>query len=68
MFEGYYIQPVFKNNFFLKLGGKFYDYEYTGSGNPLGAPVKISDATAFDTLFPVADKVTDLYLSATLRF
>jgi hypothetical protein len=68
VFEGYWIQPVFKNNFFVTLGGKFYDYDYTGSGNPLGAPVKISEATALDTLFPVADKVLDLYLSATLRF
>lgn len=68
VFEGYYIQPVFKNNFFLKLGGKLYDYEYTGSGSPLGAPVKISNATALDTLFPVMDKVFDLYLSATLKF
>jgi len=68
VFEGYYIQPVFGDNFFLTLGGKYYDYDYTGSGNPLGAPVKISEATALDTLFPVADKVTDLYLSATLRF
>ena len=66
VFEGYYIQPVFKDNFFLKLGGKFYDY--TGSGSPLGAPVKISEATALDTLFPVVDKVWNLYLSATLRF
>jgi hypothetical protein len=68
VFEGYWTQPVFKKNFFVTLGGKFYDYDYSGSGNPLGAPVKISEATALDTLFPVVDKVMDLYLSATLRF
>jgi hypothetical protein len=68
VFEGYWIQPVFGKDFFVKLGGKYYDYEYTGSGNPLGEPVKISEATALDTLFPVVDKVMDLYLSATLRF
>lgn len=68
VWETYYIQPVFQDNFFLKLGGQYYDYEYTGSGNPLGKPVKISDATALDTLFPVVDKVWNLYLSATLRY
>lgn len=68
VFEGYYIQPVFGDNFFVKLGARYYDYEYTGSGNPLGAPVDISDATALDTLFPVVDKVWNAYLSATVRF
>jgi hypothetical protein len=68
VFEGYYIQPVFGDTFFLKLGGRYYDYEYTGSGNPLGAPVKVSEANALNTLFPVADKVWNAYLSATVRF
>jgi len=68
VFEAYYIQPIYKDNFFLQLGGQYYDYDYTGSGNPLGAPVKISEATAFDTLFPVIDKVWVGYLSATVRF
>ncbi len=68
VFEAYYIQPIYKDNFFLKLGGQYFDYDYTGSGNPLGEPVKISDATAFDTLNPVVDKVWAYYLSAYLRF
>ncbi|WDP92719.1 MAG: DUF3373 family protein [Desulfobacter sp.] len=68
VFETYYIQPVFADNFFVKLGGRYYNYEYTGSGNPLGAPVAISDANALDTLFPVVDKVWNVYLSATVKF
>ncbi len=68
VWETYYIQPIFQDNFFLKLGGQYYDYAYTGSGNPLGRPVKISQATALDTLFPVVDKVWDVYLAAYLRF
>ena len=68
VFETYYIQPVFGDTLFVKLGGRYYDYEYTGSGNPLGEPVSISDATALDTLFPVTDKVWNVYLSATVRF
>lgn len=68
VFEAYYHQPIHGDNFFLTLGLRYYDYEYTGSGNPLGAPVKISDATALDTINPVVDKVLNGYLSATARF
>lgn len=68
VYEAYWIQPIYKKNFFVKLGGQYYDYEYTGSGNPLGAPVKIDDVKAFDAFFPVVDTVWNAYLSATLRF
>jgi hypothetical protein len=68
VFETYYLQPVVSNNFFLKLGMKYYDYEYTGSGNPLGAPVKISNINSLNALFPVIDKVWDVYASLTMRF
>ena len=44
------------------------DYEYTGSGNPMGAPVKISELTSLDALNAVVDEVWLGYLSATLRF
>ena len=68
VYEAYYIQPVFENNFFFKLGAQYYDYRYTGSGNPLGAPVRISDATALDAINPVVDDVWNYYLSATMSF
>jgi len=68
VFETYYIQPIFSDNFFVKLGARYYDYDYTGSGNPLGAPVKISEATSMDALFPVVDTAWNAYLSATVRF
>ncbi|MFO7558160.1 MAG: DUF3373 family protein [Desulfobacterales bacterium] len=68
VYEAYYIQPVYRDNFFVKLGSQYYDYEYTGSGNPLGAPVKIDDLTAFDAFFPVVDTAWNTYLSATVRF
>lgn len=68
VFEGYYIQPIFGDKFYVTLGGRYYDYDYTGSGNPLGAPVKISEAGSFDALNPVIDKVWNGYLSATIRF
>jgi len=68
VFETYYIQPVVSDNFFLKLGMKYYDYKYTGSGNPLGAPVEISEANALDAIFPIIDKVWDISASLTMRF
>ena len=66
--ETYYIQPIISDNFFLKLGMKYYDYEYTGSGNPLGAPEKISELSSLNAIFPVVDKVWDLSASITMRF
>jgi len=68
VYEAYYIQPIIKNNFFVQLGGQYYDYDYTGSGNPLGEPVDIDELTSLDALFPVVDKVWNVYLSATFRY
>ncbi len=68
VFEGYYVHPIISSNFFVKLGTRYYDYKYTGSGNPLGAPVEIDSAMALDTLNAVIDKVWAGYLSATLRW
>jgi hypothetical protein len=68
VYEAYYIQPVFRDVFFITLGGRIYNYAYTGSGNPLGKPVKISDASSFDALNPVVDDVWDGYVSVTFRY
>ena len=68
VYEAYYIQPIFSHNFFVQLGSQYYDYDYTGSGNPLGEPVKIDELTSLDALFPVVDKVWNVYLSATFRY
>jgi hypothetical protein len=68
VYEAYYIQPIVGPKFFVQLGGQYYDYEYSGSGNPLGEPVKIDELTSLDALFPVVDEVWNVYLSATVRF
>jgi hypothetical protein len=68
VWEMYYHQPIFDRNFFLTLGGQYYDYEYTGSGNPIGEPVKISELTSLNALNAVVDEAWLAYLSATLRF
>lgn len=68
VYEAYYHQPIVGNRFFATLGYKYYDYDYTGSGSPLGAPVKIDDANAFNTMMPVKDKVHDFYVTGTFRY
>ncbi|MBW1649978.1 MAG: DUF3373 family protein [Deltaproteobacteria bacterium] len=72
-YEIYYIQPIFNQNFFAKLGLMYYDYQYTGSGSPLGAPVKIDGMTSLEKLYstglsPVIDNALNLYFSLTFRF
>ena len=68
VWEVYYHQPISDRNFFLTLGGQYYDYAYTGSGNPVGEPVEISELTSLDAINAVVDEVWLVYLSATLRF
>jgi hypothetical protein len=68
VWEVYWHQSIFGDTFFVTLGGQYYDYDYTGSGNPMGAPVKIDDLEALDALNAVTDEVWVGYLSATLRF
>jgi Protein of unknown function (DUF3373) len=67
--EAYYIFDV-NPNMFIKLGGLYYDYEYTGSGSPVGAPQKISDVQSGKgaTMLPVIDKAWDAYASLTVKF
>jgi len=67
--EAYYIFDI-NPNMFIKVGGIYYDYEYSGSGVQVGEPVKvqdIQDGKAF-TGFPVPDKVIDGYASLTVKF
>ncbi|MCP3175892.1 DUF3373 domain-containing protein [Desulfuromonas sp. KJ2020] len=67
--EAYYIFDI-NPNMFIKVGGIYYDYEYTGSGSPVGAPQKVDsvlDGTAFSML-PVVDKAWDGYASLTVKF
>lgn len=68
VFEAYYHQPIMGERLFTTIGYQHFDYDYTGSGNYLGAPVKIADATAFNTMQAVADKVDKVYASITYRY
>jgi len=67
--EAYYIFDI-NPKMFIKLAGLYYDYEYTGSGTPVGAPQKIDDVlagTAYSML-PVVDKAFDVNASLTINF
>ncbi len=67
--EAYYIFDI-NPNMFIKVGGLYYDYEYTGSGSPVGKPVKVDDVLdgkAYSML-PVSDTAWDGYASLTLKF
>ena len=67
--EAYYIFDI-NPNMFIKVGGLYYDYVYTNSGSPVGAPQKIDDVLdgkAYSML-PVADNAWDGYASLTVKF
>ena len=67
--EPYVIQNISGENFFLRLGAQFYDFEYSGSGNPLGEPKDVDEVTGLETTFsPVIDRMQQYYLSAVYRF
>jgi hypothetical protein len=67
--EAYYIFDI-NPRMFIKLAGLYYDYEYTGSGTPVGAPVKVDevlDGSAY-SLLPVVDTALDINASLTVNF
>jgi hypothetical protein len=67
--EAYYIFDI-NPNMFIKVGGIYYDYQYSNSGTPVGKPQKIKDiqnGTAFSML-PVVDEAWDGYASLTVKF
>ncbi len=69
VFEAYYIFDI-NPRAFIKVGGLYYDYEYTGSGSPVGKPIKIADienGSAY-SLLPVIDTAWDAYAKITMKF
>lgn len=76
VFEPYVIQelnlkPVssaFAKAFF-KVGYQYYQFEYTGSNNWMGAPIKMSDLRANNVLmFPAVEKAQDIYATFEVHF
>jgi hypothetical protein len=67
--EAYYIFDV-NENMFIKLGGLYYDYQWTNSGSPVGEPKKVKDVISGSeySMLPVADTAWDAYASLTVKF
>ncbi|SJZ62738.1 Protein of unknown function [Trichlorobacter thiogenes] len=76
VYEPYIIQEIdlkpissFFAKTFFKLGYQYYDFEYTGSNNWVGAPIKISDITANTMLLQGAVKnAHDIYGTFEVHF
>ncbi len=68
VYELFYNQPFVDNKLMLSMGAQYYDYEYSGSGNPMGEPIKISELTSFDTLMPVVDTMWNYYVNLAYRW
>ncbi|HBA86771.1 MAG TPA: DUF3373 domain-containing protein [Geobacter sp.] len=76
VYEGYLIQeldlkPISSHlaKAFFKIGYQYYDFEYTGSNNWVGAPVKISQVQSTDLmLLQPLKKAQDVYVTFEVKF
>lgn len=80
VYEAYIIQELNKKPIakrgkaFFRLGYQYYDFQYTGSNNWVGAPQKISDLTAsqgpttIPQFFPVLKHAQDVYVTFDVLF
>ena len=76
VFEPYIIQELnlkpissYVSKAFFRLGYQYYDFEYTGSNNWVGAPVKISSINARDMLLMAPVKsAQDVYATFEVKF
>ncbi len=66
VWETYFIQPIYKSNFVMTVGAKYYNYKYSNSGSSIGEPVRISDLTG--RFMPASDNVLDMYISLDANF
>ena len=67
--EAYYIIDV-NPRMSIKLAGIYYDFEYSGSGSPVGKPKDIDDIKDGKeySLLPVIDSAYDLNATVTVQF
>lgn len=65
------LQPIssFLSKVFFRLGYQFYDFQYSGSNNWVGAPHKISEIKSTDLLMmPTVKNAHDLYATFEVKF
>ncbi len=68
VYELFYNHPLVGSKLTLSMGVQYYDYEYSGSGNPLGTPVKISEINALDAFLPITDTMWNYYMNLVYRW
>jgi hypothetical protein len=76
VYEGYIIQELplkpissYVSKAFFRAGYQYYDFEYTGSNNWVGAPMKISDITPGTMLLTTPlKKAQDIYVTFEVHF
>lgn len=76
VFEPYIIQELdlkpissYTSKAFFKIGYQYYDFQYTGSNNWVGAPQKISDLTGAElSLMSPVKKAHDIYATFEVKF
>jgi hypothetical protein len=78
VYEAYLIQELplpaissFVSKAFFKVGWQYYDFDYTGSNNWIGAPVKISELMASPMnaqMLPPLKSAQDFYGTFEVRF
>jgi len=78
VFEAYLIQELKQKavskygKAYFRLGYQYYNFDYTGSNNWIGAPHKISDLTTTDPtqaqLFAPLENAHDIYLTFNVEF
>jgi hypothetical protein len=69
VYELYYHQPIVGTKFLVSVGGQYYDYKYTGSGNPMGEPKEITEGiNALDAIMPVPSEMWSAYLNMSYRW
>lgn len=68
VYEVFYNHPMVENKLTLSIGAQYYDYDYSGSGNPMGAPVKIGELSALDAFLPVTESMWNYYMNLVYRW
>jgi hypothetical protein len=75
VFESYVIQELDRNPIssffsksFFRIGFQYYDFQYTGSNNWVGAPVKISDVNGQMMTTTPLEKAYNLYATVEVKF
>lgn len=75
VFEPYIIQELnlkpissYLSKAFIRVGYQYYDFEYTGSNNWVGAPVKISDVNGQMMLLTPLKDAHDVYATFEVKF